>query len=74
MYETIMNITMNLLYLGCLGFCAFHKCNLGQWCTTKGATSIQVTVKRSSKANPNLKISDPNVPDFVDEQNETSVA
>lgn len=54
-YKTIVNITTNLLYIGYLGVCAFHKCNLGQWGTTEGATSTQVTVMWSSKANANPK-------------------
>lgn len=40
-YKTIMNITMNLLYIGYSGLSAFHKCNLGQCCTTEGTTSTQ---------------------------------
>lgn len=50
-----MNITTNLLYIGYLGLCAFHKCNLGQCCTTEGTMSTQATVMWGSKATPNPK-------------------
>jgi len=40
-HKPIMNITTNLLRIGCLGLYAFHKCNLGQCCTTEGTTSAQ---------------------------------